>query len=226
MALKALLAGTGKPLGGDQPRRIALTLDGKSLQEVAIPADQSDVLRQVDLSGRIATAPGTHRLTLEDRSGTDSGYQVVFRYHQPDPSGQPDPKPAPDASPLTIRLEYDRQSLAVDETLTATATVVNHRAEPAPMVILDLPVPAGFTLVADDLAEKVKSGALAKFQITTRSAIVYLRDLKPGAPWTLRYRLRAAMPVKLTVPPAHAYEYYDPSRQGSSPSAQLTVNAP
>jgi uncharacterized protein YfaS (alpha-2-macroglobulin family) len=165
-------------------------------------------------------------LTLKDRSAADSGYQVVFRYHHPEASGQPDPKPAPAANPLTIHLDYDRLSLAVDETLTATAKVVNNRDELAPMVILDLPVPAGFTLVADDLAEKVKAGYLAKFQITARSAIVYLRDLKPGASWTLRYRLRAAMPVKLTVPPAHAYEYYDPSRQGSSPAVSLTVNAP
>ena len=90
LALKALLAGTGKPLGGDKPRRIAILLDGEIVQELAIPADQSDVLRQVDLSDRVASAPGTHRLTIEDRSGTDSGYQVVFRYHEPDTVDRPD----------------------------------------------------------------------------------------------------------------------------------------
>ena len=92
LALKALLAGTGKPLGGDKPRRIAILLDGEIVQELAIPADQADVLRQVDLSDRVATAPGTHRLTIEDRSGTDSGYQVVFRYHEPDTVDRPDAK--------------------------------------------------------------------------------------------------------------------------------------
>jgi uncharacterized protein YfaS (alpha-2-macroglobulin family) len=93
------------------------------------------------------------------------------------------------------------------------------------MVILDLPVPAGFALDGDDLAELVKAGDIARFQVTPRSAIVYLRDLKPGTPLTLRYQLRATMPVKLTVPPARIYEYYDPARQGSSPAVQLTVNA-
>jgi uncharacterized protein YfaS (alpha-2-macroglobulin family) len=93
------------------------------------------------------------------------------------------------------------------------------------MVILDLPIPVGFTLDADNLAGLIKAGGIAKFQLTARSAIVYLRDLKPGTPLTLRYRLRAAMPVKLNVPPARAYEYYDPARQGISPSARLTVAA-
>jgi uncharacterized protein YfaS (alpha-2-macroglobulin family) len=225
LALKALLAGTGKPLGGDQPRRIAITLDGQDVQELAISADQADVMRQVDLSDRVATAPGTHRLQLKDRSGTDSGYQVVFRYHEPDTAGRPAAKADLDTGSLTIRLDYDRTAMAVDETVTAIATVINNRREPAPMVILDLPVPAGFALDTDDLAGSVKAGAVAKFQVTARSAIIYLRDLKPGAPLTLRYRLRATMPVKLTVPPAHAYEYYDPARQGSSPPARLTVTA-
>ena len=60
----------------------------------------------------------------------------------------------------------------MNENITATATVVNNRPEPAPMVILDLPIPAGFTLDADDLSAAVKAGTLAKFQLTARSAIV------------------------------------------------------
>jgi uncharacterized protein YfaS (alpha-2-macroglobulin family) len=219
LALKALLAGTGKPLGGDKPRRIVILLDGEIVQELAIPADQADVMRQVDLSSRVASAPGTHRLKIEDRSATDSGYQVVFRYYEPDKVD------APDAGPLTIHLEYDRTAIVVDETVTAVASVVNHRPEPAPMVILDLPIPAGFAIEADDLPALVKAGSIAKFQLSARSAIVYLRDLKPDARLSLRYRLKATMSVKLTVPSARAYEYYDPAREGSSPKVKVTVSA-
>jgi len=221
LSLRALLAGTGKPLGGETPRQIAIMLDGEAVSQLAIPADQADVMHHVDLSDRFAR--GTHRLSLVSRSGTDSGYQVVFSYHEPDTV---DPAAAASSpGPLTIRLDYDRSSLAVDETVTARATVANNRREPAPMVILDLPIPAGFTPDADDLAMMVKTGAVAKAQLTSRTIIIYLRNLDPGAPLTLRYRLRAGMPVKLTVPPARAYEYYDPARQGSSPPARLTVVA-
>jgi len=221
LALRALVAGTGKPTGGETPRQIAIMLDGEAVSQIVIPADQADVMRQLDLSDRFAR--GTHRLSLVGRSGTDSGFQVVFSFHEPDTV---DPAAsASNSGPLTIRLDYDRASLAVDETVTATASVANNRHEPAPMVILDLPIPAGFTPDADDLARLVKTGAVAKFQVTSRAIIIYLRNLDPGAPMTMRYRLRAGMPVKLTVPPARVYEYYDPARQGSSPAARLTVVA-
>jgi uncharacterized protein YfaS (alpha-2-macroglobulin family) len=54
---------------------------------------------------------------------------------------------------------------------------------------------------------------------------LYLRQLEPGKPFTLGYRLRAAMPVKVTVPPARAYEYYDPDTQVTGAPGHLTVTA-
>jgi hypothetical protein len=220
LALQALLAGTGKPLGGGKSRRISIVLDGEPVRELTIPADRDDVLQQVDLTAGLASSR-SHRLNLEDRSGTESGYHVLLRYHEPEP--ETDRPSDAEPPPLSIGLEYDRSAIAVDENIAATATVVNNRRESAPMVILDLPIPAGFMLDADDLSRAVKAGTLAKFQVTARSAIVYLRDLQPGVPLTVGYHLRATMPVKLTVPAARAYEYYDPARRGSSRPARLAV---
>ena len=85
------------------------------------------------------------------------------------------------------------------------------------MVILDLPIPAGFAVDPEDLEKLVADGSgIAKYQLTPRSAIVYLRQLSPDEPLVLHYRLRATMPVKITVPPARAYEYYDPDTQVST----------
>ena len=53
--------------------------------------------------------------------------------------------------------------------------------------------------------------------------LVYLRDLPPGRPLELGYRLRATMPVKVTAPGARVYEYYDPDCHGQSPPQRLTV---
>jgi uncharacterized protein YfaS (alpha-2-macroglobulin family) len=149
----------------------------------------------------------------------------VFRYHEPESKPARNEGIPPAREPLTIRLDYDRATLAVDDVLMATATVVNQRPETAPMVILDLPIPAGFVIEPDVLALAVKSQTVAKYQLTPRAAIVYLRNLEPDRPLILRYRLRAAMPVKVTIPAARAYEYYDPSRQGMSPAVSLTVRA-
>ena len=50
LAFKALLAGAGQPLGKEQERRIRVAIDGDAMQEVVIPKDESDVMRQIDLS--------------------------------------------------------------------------------------------------------------------------------------------------------------------------------
>ena len=91
------------------------------------------------------------------------------------------------------------------------------------MVILDLPIPAGFRVSTSDLTRLVQAGTIAKFQVNPRSAIVYLRGLESGKPLILVYRLTATMPVKITVPPAQVYEYYDPDTKGSSQPASLRV---
>ena len=89
------------------------------------------------------------------------------------------------------------------------------------MVILDLPVPGGFAVDAGDFDELVGSQRIARYQITARKVIVYLRHLEAGESLELRYRLRATMPVKVLVPAAEAYEYYNPARRGQGGSTRL-----
>jgi len=173
-------------------------------------------VKVVDLSSKVT--PGTHRLHLSDESSEATGFQVALSYHVPETDSQP-----PAQQPLAVSITYERTSLAVNDTVWATANVVNNMKEVAPMVILDLPIPAGFELRVADLQDRVSAGEIAKFQMTPRSAIVYLRALKPGKSLSLRYQLRATMPVKLSVPPAVAYEYYDPAKRAASSTTELTV---
>lgn len=216
LALKALVTATDKPLGGEKERRIEITWS-KGKRQIVIPADQTEVMRQIDLSAELT--PGDHRLALSELSGTGVGYQLAFRYHVPG-NGQPEKQ-----EPLQITIDYDKTELAVGDTVTANVTVINRMTETAPMIILDLPIPAGFTIGRDQLAELQGSGRIAKFQITARKAIVYLRSLEPGKPLTLRYDLRATMPVKVAVPAGRAYEYYNPDKQGHAAPARMTVTA-
>jgi anti-sigma factor RsiW len=213
LALKALVAGTAQP-AGDGERRITIAWNGRE-QEVVIPADQAEVMKQIDLSAGLK--PGTHRLTLTESTGTAAGYQVAFRYHVPD-ARQPEK-----AEPLKMELAYDRTELRVEDTVRATATVTNRMAQASPMVILDLPVPAGFAIDPDDFAALVKEKKIEKYQAGGRAVVVYLRGLDAGQSLTVKYGLRATMPVKVSVPPARAYEYYDADKQGTSAAARLTV---
>jgi hypothetical protein len=214
LALKALIAASSTSLGGDQERRIEIAMGPQFKKEIVIPANQADVMKQLDLSSLLT--PGAQELTITERSDTGAGYQVAFRYHVP---GVKRDK----AEPLAIELAYDRTELEVGGALKAKATVINRMPTTAPMVILDLPIPGGFALESEDLAAMVKAEKIAKFQMTARQAIVYLRGLEPGKPLQLEYRLKATMPAKVTAAPARVYEYYDPDKQGRSAGARLTV---
>lgn len=216
LALKALIAGTGSLSGDDKERRIEIQLAGEPDREIVIPADQADVMRQIDLSAEIQT--GSRKLTLRDASGTLTGYQVAFKYHTPTKKERP-------TEPLAVTLEYDRTELTVNDSLTATATVENRQTAAAPMVMLDLPIPAGFAVDAADFDELVRNEKIAKYQLTSRSVILYLRGLEPAAPLALTYELTATMPVDILALPAVAYEYYDEDKRGTSLPTRLLVQA-
>jgi alpha-2-macroglobulin-like protein len=216
LALKALLAGTDRPLGDARERRIDVAVDGKTIQSLVIPADQDEVVQQLDLSPQ--ANGGDHRLTITERTDSAAGYQATLVYYTADAA-----EPLAN-QPLAIQLDYDKTSLAVNDTVKVTARVTNRIDESAPMVMLDLPIPAGFAIEADDLEALRLSGKIGKFQLTARSAIVYLRELKPSESLELSYRLRAVMPVKITAPAARVYEYYNPDRQAATAPVALTVS--
>lgn len=216
LALKALLAGTGANLGGDKERRIDIALGQNKKIEIVIPADQSEVMVQRDLSAFLIQ--GDNPLTVTETSNTGAGYQVAFRYHVPE-------TPIAKNQPLEITIDYDKTELAVGDIVAATATVTNRMGTTAPMVILDLPIPAGFEITPDQLAELVGSKRIEKYQIGARKAVVYLRGLEPNKPLVLRYDLRAKTPVKVSVPAARVYEYYNPDKQAVSGTGQMTVTA-
>jgi uncharacterized protein YfaS (alpha-2-macroglobulin family) len=213
LALKALLAATDGSLGEGE-RRIVVRLDNTHEQEIVIPADQAEVMKQLDLSTRLHQ--GRQRLELIEKTKTGANYQVTFRYHVAEA------KPEAKEQPFLVRLDYDRTELRIGDSVKATAHVSSQNDRSA-MVMVDLPVPAGFALTGDDLAALVKAGRIARYQVQGDKVLVYLRSLAPKAPLELSYRLRATMAAKIQAPGARVYEYYDPDREGHSAGARFIV---
>ena len=215
LALRRLLAGTGKPLGGEAERVVELRLDGALIDTVRMPADQAEVLKQVDLSARLK--PGKQILTASEANGTAIGFQSSFRCNVPDATVRSDA--------LAVSLSYDHTTLSVGDPVQATATVqFADKKEAADMVMLELPIPPGFTLPPEDAAAFV-GGKTVKCQVQPRSVLLYLTGLAPNEKLTVQYHLRATMPVKAAAPGARVYEYYDPDKQGSSAGTRFTVTA-
>jgi uncharacterized protein YfaS (alpha-2-macroglobulin family) len=216
LALKALLEGTGAALGGESTREIEIALDGAVTRKVTIPTDQSDVMQFIDLSDEVAT--GKQTLSLKELTDTGTVFQVIFRYHAPEIDQQI-------ASTLAVNVEYDRSKLKVDDLVTAKATVSNTGAETAPMVMVDLPIPPGFAIETDALEGLQAARTIAKYQLTPRQAIIYLREIPAGKSMTIEYQLKATMPVKVQVAPAEVYEYYNPAKRARGKPSNLEADA-
>jgi uncharacterized protein YfaS (alpha-2-macroglobulin family) len=215
LSLKALLGGMS-PGGDDKERRVEVRLDDRLVEEIVIPANRSEVMAQLDLSKHLIA--GRRQLMLREKSDTAAGYQVMFRYHV-DGAMKPD-----QGDLLAVDLAYDRTELTVGDVLTAKAKVTNRMDAPAAMVMLDLPVPAGFAPILDDIEKLQEQGVVAKFQVLPQSVLLYLRELLPaGKPLEVTHKLRATMPVELTASGARVYEYYDPDRQAQSAAARIKV---
>jgi len=135
----------------------------------------------------------------------------------------------PDNEPLSIDVAYDRTHLAQDDVATAIATIKNNLPKAANMVMVDLGIPPGFDLLAEDLQDYQQkssgqnSGRLEKFSLTATQAILYFDAFAPRDSVTLRFRLRAKYPMRARTFQSRVYEYYDPEVSSVARPVQLEV---
>jgi uncharacterized protein YfaS (alpha-2-macroglobulin family) len=104
----------------------------------------------------------------------------------------------------------------------------------AQQTLLDLGLPPGFELLAEDLATRIAhdsdmpetyTGArLSRFERTGRQILVYVQNFSAGEPLTFSYRLRARFPLVAQTPPSSAYDYYNPEVQTVTSPVAVVVN--
>lgn len=86
-------------------------------------------------------------------------------------------------------------------------------------------MPPGFAVMTENLDSLKSKRTIDRYEVTPRQLILYVRDIRPGAPVKLKYRLRALYPVRVTVPSSAVYDYYNPEavRSVSGPM-EIVVN--
>ena len=214
LALKALVAGAGgTPQKGTASFTIAV--NGKQVAAGKVDEKNSDVLQLFDL--KEYTKTGRNEVTVEVKGDTNMMYQVVSRHFEPWK------KEPPKAPVLDVVVDYDRKKLSTTNLLRAKATLKYSGKVPTYMVIVDLPVPPGFTTDPGDFAEMVAAKKVQKFSVTARQVTLYLGDVKPGDVLTFEYGLKPKYPLKAKAPSAVAYEYYTPANRAASKPVELTV---
>ena len=97
------------------------------------------------------------------------------------------------------------------------------RSEKPDMIILDLGLPPGFSLVTDKLDQLKENKIIEKYTSTGRQLTLYVRRLEKAKPLTFTYQLKAKFPVKALAPASKIYEYYNPATKAETKPFGLEV---
>ncbi len=216
-ALRAMLMAQRKT-GRDINAEIQVLCNGVNASTIHIDNSNSDVMQMVDLKSHIKSDNNV-KIKISEKAHLQ--YQLVTRFFLPRQGVTPEIQ-----EPMSIKLNYDRTELKTSDILNVAATIRNNRPGTAKMVIVDLAIPPGFTLIEDQLRKLVENGTIEKYSTTARQIIVYLREIKHNQPVELSYQLLAKFPLKAQTPASAVYEYYNPKIRAETRPLQLTVAEP
>jgi alpha-2-macroglobulin-like protein len=215
LALKALIAGMGgSEHKGETP--YVIKVNGKKVADGKVTKDNADVMAQYDLKEHLKS--GDNEVSIEVKGETGLMYQVVGRNFIPHGKDAKVEKPI-----FEIGVDYDRTKLSTKDVLKATATLTYNGKVPTYMVIVDLPIPPGFSVDGGEFAEWVTAKKIQKFSVTARQATLYLGDVKPGDKLSFEYVLKPKYPIKAKAPGALTYEYYTPTNRATTKPVELVV---
>ncbi|NLX07663.1 MAG: hypothetical protein GXY33_21200 [Phycisphaerae bacterium] len=216
-ALRAMLMAE-RDAGGTGSATVSVRINGKEAAVLTIDETNRDVLQLVDMADR--TRDGDNEIELLVEGEAPLMYQAIGRYYMPHPKGPV----LHGEEPMAIDLVYDRTALAADDVVNVTATVRNLRPVTARMVIVDLGLPPGFTLMPQKLDKLVEDKTIEKYSTTGRQIIIYLREVRPGQPIMIEYQLRAKYPLRAQAPVSTVYEYYNPQIRSTTAPMDLVVS--
>jgi uncharacterized protein YfaS (alpha-2-macroglobulin family) len=193
---------------------LTVAVDGSTVSTLPLTEDQSDVMTTLDL-GNLATT-GTHEVLLSFAGTGKPSYNLVSNYHVPWSAVGEEPQ-----GPLAVSVAYDRTSLSVNQTVSATLKVQNQTEGKVYMTLVDVGIPPGFVVETDDLDAYVQQGKLSRYEVTARQLILYVTEIAAKDTLNIQYRLRATMPVKASDGGARVFPYYEPDRESHAPATVL-----
>jgi uncharacterized protein YfaS (alpha-2-macroglobulin family) len=214
LSLKALLLASEQTGQAEGPATVTVSLNNELTQEIVIDESNADVVHLITFD-RGFSPTGENRVQIELEGGGNLMFQVATRYYLP----WDEVAPVPETEELiTIDVAYDRTALTINDEVTVDVDVRLNQEGVVKMALIDLGVPPGFNVVAEDLGQLVEMEVIARYELTGRQIIIYLEDFSSEAPLSFRYRLRARFPMRAQTPPSSAYDYYNPG--------DVTVRAP
>ena len=201
-------------------------------RQATINAENSDLVQIVELPA------GASSVSIAAAGSGQAVAQVVRRFNLPTVS-------PPEVELFRLDVAYGADNVAVDDTIEIAARLVfapppelsdaGPDAGPdttpdagldAGMVVLDVAVPTGFAPVLDTLERlTAEHPQVKRHEIAGRKVIIYLENVRPGAPLELRFAARAQYPARARPVTSQAYSYYTPHWRGETLGQDITVSA-
>jgi uncharacterized protein YfaS (alpha-2-macroglobulin family) len=224
LSLRALLRSVEKA-GEAAEATVTVSLNGEQAEPVHVTPETFDVVQLITFSDR--AFEGENRIEIAVEGEGDLMYQVTAEYYLPWALVAEELDEA-----VTIDIAYDRTELAMnDEVNVSVKVALNEPGLIANMMLVDLGIPPGFEVLAEDLNRLVEQGLykeegvrLSRFDLTGRQIILYLEDLAHGEPFAFSFRLRAKYPMKAQAPASTAYDYYNPDVRAVARPQAVTVS--
>jgi uncharacterized protein YfaS (alpha-2-macroglobulin family) len=134
---------------------------------------------------------------------------------------------------VSIDVTYDRTELAVNDTVGVEVVVSLNQPGRADWALIDLGLPPGFAVEAEDLAalvaryddvpEEYALPTIERYELTGRQILIYVGNLSDEHSLNFSYRLRAKFPLKAQTPASSVYDYYNPDVSGQALPQTLVV---
>lgn len=231
LTLKALIE-SARAGSEDTDATVTLRLNGGQTRTLRVTRENYDVVQMVAFDD--INLGRDNQVEIEVSGEGSLMYQISGSYYLGwDALGKyPDLLPASDLVSIDVR--YDRTELSVNDTVTLdVAVALNQPGARADSAIVDLGLPPGFTVEAEDLAALVRYyndvpedyafARIQRYELTGRQIIIYLTNLSEGKPLEFEFRLRAKFPLTAQTPASSAYDYYNPEVSGEQSPLVLTV---
>jgi uncharacterized protein YfaS (alpha-2-macroglobulin family) len=211
---------------------VTISLNGGQTRTLTVDRSNFDVVQMVSFDD---VNPGRENtVTIQVEGQGNLMYQVSGGYYLPWEKLALYPELVGPQDLVTIDVRYDRSELAVDDTVQVDVTVaLNQPGGRAESALIDLGLPPGFSLQAEDLQALVTRfndtpadypyPKIERFELTGRQILIYVTNLSAGNPLQFSYRLKARFPLVAQAPASSIYDYYNPQVSGEALPQTLTV---
>jgi len=210
---------------------VTISLNGGQTRTLQVTPENFDVVQLVSFDDINPGKENAVEIRVEGEGNLM--YQVSGSYYLPWEKLAAYPELSGSQELVQIEVAYDRTELVVDDTVEVNVSVALNQGK-AESALIDLGVPPGFSVQAEDLAALVTRfndvpsdyayPTIERYDLTGRQILVYVSNLSAGNPLSFSFRLRARYPLTAQTPASNAYDYYNPEVSGESAPLLLVVN--